>query len=227
MQLLKRNSNGPLAEAIATASKHTFAAGINLAPVTREFDGKVPPELAPYAALMAVHCDRDRRYCEGREALLDPLLRRCGRGQTRHAGARRRTQDARTLAAGQAAAMKAASRPEEQPAGSAVRDGGRVAARTAQLSRPPQRLSPPPRSNSVRAAGKAVGTLFQTFFSRKKYLERANNLKQIGLAIHNYHDVNAHLPTNITNAKGEAILSLRVLASLSRTGQSLQAVQAG
>ena len=78
------------------------------------------------------------------------------------------------------------------------------------------------------AAGKAVGTLFQTFFSRKKYVERANNLKQIGLAIHNYHDVNAHLPTNITNAKGEAILrSARLFPSLSRTGQSLQAVQAG
>ncbi|HEY3788959.1 MAG TPA: DUF1559 domain-containing protein, partial [Urbifossiella sp.] len=38
----------------------------------------------------------------------------------------------------------------------------------------------------------------------------ANNLKQIGLAIHNYHDANGHFPTDITDKNGKPLLSWRV-----------------
>jgi hypothetical protein len=37
-----------------------------------------------------------------------------------------------------------------------------------------------------------------------------NNLKQIGLAIHSYHDVNNKLPTNVYDKNGKALLSWRV-----------------
>ena len=37
-----------------------------------------------------------------------------------------------------------------------------------------------------------------------------NNLKQIGLAVHNYHDANGHMPQNIYDKDGKAILSWRV-----------------
>lgn len=38
----------------------------------------------------------------------------------------------------------------------------------------------------------------------------ANNLKQIGLALHSYHDVHKHFPTNIYDKNGKALLSWRV-----------------
>jgi hypothetical protein len=38
----------------------------------------------------------------------------------------------------------------------------------------------------------------------------SNNLKQIGLAIHNYHDVHRQFPTDITDDQGKPLLSWRV-----------------
>jgi prepilin-type processing-associated H-X9-DG protein len=38
-----------------------------------------------------------------------------------------------------------------------------------------------------------------------------NNLKQIGLAMHNYHDANNHFPADVVNKAGKPLLSWRVL----------------
>ncbi len=44
----------------------------------------------------------------------------------------------------------------------------------------------------------------------KQRTESINNLKQIGLAMHNFHDVNGHLPTNSMGKDGKPALSWRV-----------------
>ena len=52
-QLMRKEKNGPLADAIAAAGGHTFAAGAHLTPLFRAFGDHLPQELAPYAALLA------------------------------------------------------------------------------------------------------------------------------------------------------------------------------
>jgi hypothetical protein len=57
---------------------------------------------------------------------------------------------------------------------------------------------------------KALGDMLQAVQSRKKFQARTQHLKQIGLALHSYHDANGRFPTNVYGPKGEPLLSWRV-----------------
>ena len=57
---------------------------------------------------------------------------------------------------------------------------------------------------AVLLAGLAVA---QDAPSRAEVRKAQNNLKQIGLAFHNFHDVNGAFPTDIKGKDGKALLS--------------------
>src|SRR5262249_27701294 len=62
-------------------------------------------------------------------------------------------------------------------------------------------------------SGLLVGFLVPTvgkFRGVTSTTQSQSNLKQIALAIHNYHDVNGHFPRDITDKNGKPILSWRV-----------------
>lgn len=65
----------------------------------------------------------------------------------------------------------------------------------------------------VSAIGMAVGMLLPAVNAARGAAENvrsSNNLKQLGLAIHNYHDVYREFPTDITDEQGNRLLSWRV-----------------
>lgn len=56
-----------------------------------------------------------------------------------------------------------------------------------------------------------LSTLMRQLVGGPERARSSNNLKQMMLAIHNYHDVNGYLPTNVTSKDGKLLLSWRVL----------------
>jgi hypothetical protein len=55
-----------------------------------------------------------------------------------------------------------------------------------------------------------IGLALATLRGRADAMRESNDLKQIGLALHNYHDVHGSFPSDIKDKDGKAILSWRV-----------------
>jgi Protein of unknown function (DUF1559) len=206
-QMMQKKQTGPLAEAIAAAGNHTLAGGIYLPPLFREFDRRLPPEMAPYAALTAARIAtitgdlgksakfnlklsfHDAAAARRAAPVLEEGLKTIAEKLTEHTVEMRDSRQKALVPlveAGVAGLKKAAVKA----------DGSTVIA-TTEIDAGP-------------AAAKAVAELLQSLSSRKKYMLRSNNLKQIGLALHMYFDTYGKLPTNVYGPKGELLLSWRV-----------------
>lgn len=207
---LKKGNTGPLADALATAGKHTLAAGVYLPPLLRHFDRRIEPELVPYTALLAT-----------RTATLTGDLDKSAKF-------------ALTLKYEDATAAKRAAPVLEEGIATVATKVEEVAGEWRDSARPFEKAAAPVMSAfaaglkkaAVRADGttvlataevdagaataKALGELLQAVQSRRKAELRMNNLKMIGLALHSYHDANGRMPNNVYGPKGELLLSWRV-----------------
>jgi Protein of unknown function (DUF1559) len=214
-QLMQKKATGPLADAIAAGAGHTLAGGIYLPPLFREFaaggfEKKLPPELAPYVALTAARTGLITGDL-GKTAKLTLTLTFDDAAAAKRAGpvleeglktlAAKAAEHAAEMKDARAGRDKALAPLFEAAAAglknAAVKANGTAVVATTEIDAGP-------------AAAKAVAELLQSLQSRKRFVARSNNLKQIGIALHNYESAYGKLPTNVYNAKGEAILSWRV-----------------
>ncbi|WP_157506653.1 DUF1559 domain-containing protein [Gemmata obscuriglobus] len=207
---LKKGAKGPLTAALATAGAHTFAAGVYLPPLFREFDGWIEPELAPYTALLGARTAvvtgdlgrgaklnlaltfDDAAAAKRAAPVLEEGLASVAVGAEKMAGTMRDSRRpldkaAAPLLSAFAAGMKAAG----------VKADGATAVAVAEV-------------DFGSATAKALGDLLQAVQSRRAAEQRMQNLKLIGLALHNYYGSNLRLPTNVYGPKGELLLSWRV-----------------
>ncbi len=199
-----------LADAIASASKHTLAAGVYLPPLFREFDRNPPRELVPYSALLSA-----------RTAVLTGDLDKAAKFTLSLAfdDATAAKRAAPVLEEGIAAVadkvtelaeeLKASNRPFDKASAPvlAVLVGG---LKTASVKADGTAVTAIMEIDAGPAVGKALGELLQAVQSRKKAALRLNNLKQIGIALHYYHDATGKFPANVYGPKGERLLSWRV-----------------
>lgn len=207
---LKKGATGPLTEALNAANAHTVAAGVYLPPMLRQAEQRVEPELVPYTALLpartaVVTGDLDKN------AKLSLTLKFEDATAAKRAGPvlEEAIASVVTKAETWVGELGDSRRPVEKSfapilaalaAGlkkSVVKVDGSDVVAVAEMDFGP-------------ASAKALGDLLQAFQSRRKAIARLNNLKHIGLALHNYHDVYGRLPTNVYGPKGEMLLSWRV-----------------
>jgi hypothetical protein len=209
-QLMQKKQTGPLSEAIAEAGNHTFASGIYLPPLFREFERRLPPELAPYAALTAAKVGTITGDLGKTAKLTLKLTFDDANAAKRAAPVLEEGLKAIAEKIGEHAAEAKDSRRPREKALVPLMEAAVTGLKRANVKAEGSTVIATTEIDAGPATSKAVGELLQSLQSRKKFALRTNNLKQIGLALHSYFDVNGKLPANVYNAKGEAILSWRV-----------------
>ncbi len=208
---LKKNAAGPLADAIASASKHTLAAGVHLPPLLRDSGRRVLPERVPHTALLAA------RTAVVTADLGKPAAMKLTLAVDDAAAARRAApvvEDGIGVVAekagGLADELKESRRPFEKAAAPLVAAFA-TALKKASVKADGTAVVVTAEIDVVPAAAKALGELLRAGQSRTKAELRLNNLKAIGAALQNYQDANSgRFPANVSGPKGELLLSWRV-----------------
>jgi hypothetical protein len=210
-QLLRRKADGPLAAALAEADKHTVVAAtrLRLDLVGRE-PGELPRDLVPFRTLF-------KTQLATLTADIGPKSAATVRLTFADADTARRAEPVlKTLFQTGVDALTEAKK------GEAKRDAdwGTIleplfdlaigALDKADVKTDGMIVSARVEAETGPALAKFAATLPDRIEEVTIRMKTANNLKQIGLAVHNYHDVHNALPTDVVGPDGKALLSWRV-----------------
>ena len=203
--------DGPLAEALALAPKHTVVAAVDFAPLRKALDeaGEVPAEFKPLL-----------KMAQAERGLLTMDF-----GQSISATAKLTFFDAETAEKVEPAAKEIFDLARAI-LGKEAKDKRRDAETKSVVDPILGFLDAALGKATAKRAGKVLTLTVggEVDAALKKSLEAfpawaaveservtiENNLKQIGLAMHNYEAANGHFPQDITDKNGKAILSWRV-----------------
>jgi hypothetical protein len=211
-QLLRRRADGPLADALAEADKHALVAAVRLSQVETALRGheEFPREVVPFRSLLRARTATVTADIAAKTTVTARLT------FADAAAARRAEPVLKTLIQLGVDALAdrrkdAESDPEwgkvfgplMELASGALDKADVRADGSAVVARLDAEVGP--------AVAKAVAALPDLVSLSSARVKTQNNLKQIGIACHNFHDTMGFMPLDITDPAGRPILSWRVL----------------
>jgi hypothetical protein len=208
-QLLRKRADGPLADALAEANKHTIVAAARIGQVEALFHDEFPRELVPFRSLLraqSVTLTADvaaKTTVTARFAFADAAQARRAEPVFKtliQLGSDTLLDVKKTLDREQE--FGPVARPLIELATAALDKADVKTDGTMVIARVDAEIGP-----AVAKAMAALPDLTEAAAGRTKSM---NNLKQIGLAMHNYHDTMGYFPSDIVGPGGKPLLSWRV-----------------
>lgn len=208
---LRKKADGPLADALAVADKHAAVAGLDFRPVRQELnkEERFPRDLVPFRALTKMDGGFATLDLDAKSGLTATLRFPTADDATR---AEPVLKTAIQLAVEELGRFKKRISTNEPQAafGVPLLDAILGALDKATVKADDTRVTAAATMVIGPAVEKAITALPEYVKWQKDELQTLNNLKQIGLALHNYEAANGFLPTDVVDKAGKPLLSWRV-----------------
>ncbi len=208
---LRKKVGGPLTDALAVADKHAAVAGLDFRPVRQDIlrEERFPRDLVPFRALTKMDGGFATLDLDAKSGVTATLRFPTADDATR---AEPVLKTAIQLAVEELGRFKKRISTNEPQAafGVPLLDAILGALDKATVKADDTRVTAAATLDIGPAVEKAISALPAYVKWQKDEMQTLNNLKQLGLALHSFHDANGHFPQDIVDRAGKPILSWRV-----------------